>query len=373
MIRKRILFFIESFSCGGAERVLLTILRNLDMQQFDVTVLVFSDKGVNREAFHNLNVRIVSVFSQRPGRLDDIKYKLVYRILPPGIASKWLLGGIKADTYVAFAEGFCTKILSSLPRKKRKIAWTHIDLQNFPWTLEQGIYRDQREETLAYEKFDTVVGVSDEVAEVMRTRYGLANVRTIYNPVDEKRILELSGIEPDICVDKSNFNIISVGRLTKQKGYDKLISLMPCILRRNPSVRLYIAGMGEAWSNLKSLIGSLNLTDNVILTGFMENPYALMKEMDLFVCSSVAEGFSLVIAEAMIIGLPVVSMECAGPCELLGRGEYGLLCRTYDELAAAIADISLDEKRLGELRKKAKLRAADFNTEKIIGMIEEIL
>lgn len=183
----------------------------------------------------------------------------------------------------------------------------------------------------------------------------------------------MSREQSDIQIDKSTFNIISVGRLSHQKGYDKLINLMPRILARNPLVKLYIVGEGEERRNLENQIKEQHLTDNVILTGFVKNPYSLMKKMDLFVCSSVAEGFSLVIAEALTVGLPVVSMECAGPNELLGQGKYGLLCSTYDELTNTIVNISQDKKFLQELCEKSRIRASDFNTTNIISTIENIL
>ena len=451
--RKRILFFIESFSGGGAERVLLTILRNLDMEKFDVTVLVMSDSGVYSKDFHSLGINVVPVLSSNSSMLNRVKYKLLYNILSPKVAARWLLKGIEADTYVAFVEGYCTKILSCLRSDKRKIAWVHIDLKNFPWTIEEGIYQNIKEEKDAYEMFDMSIGVSNEVSDVLKTQYGLKYVRTIYNPIDENRIIKMSREQSDIQIDKSTFNIISVGRLSHQKGYDKLINLMPRILARNPLVKLYIVGEGEERRNLENQIkvrtiynpidenriikmsreqsdiqidkstfniisvGRLShqkgydklinlmprilarnplvklyivgegeerrnlenqikeqhLTDNVILTGFVKNPYSLMKKMDLFVCSSVAEGFSLVIAEALTVGLPVVSMECAGPNELLGQGKYGLLCSTYDELTNTIVNISQDKKFLQELCEKSRIRASDFNTTNIISTIENIL
>ncbi len=371
--RKRILFFIESFSGGGAERVLLTILRNLDMEKFDVTVLVMSDSGVYSKDFHSLGINVVPVLSSNSSMLNRVKYKLLYNILSPKVAARWLLKGIEADTYVAFVEGYCTKILSCLRSDKRKIAWVHIDLKNFPWTIEEGIYQNIKEEKGAYEMFDMSIGVSNEVSDVLKTQYGLKYVRTIYNPIDENRIIKMSREQSDIQIDKSTFNIISVGRLSHQKGYDKLINLMPRILARNPLVKLYIVGEGEERRNLENQIKEQHLTENVILTGFVKNPYSLMKKMDLFVCSSVAEGFSLVIAEALTVGLPVVSMECAGPNELLGQGKYGLLCSTYDELTNTIVNISQDKKILQELCEKSRIRASDFNTTNIISTIENIL
>lgn len=373
MRRKRVLFFIESFSGGGAERVLLTILRNLDMTRFDITVLVVSDIGVYRKDFHSLNITIIPVLNCNSRLINKVKYKLVYNILPPKMVARWLLKGIEADTYVAFVEGYCTKILSHLRSDKRKIAWVHTDLNCHPWTIAKGIYHSSKEEKEAYTCFDISIGVSNDVSNVLKNQYGLKSICTIYNPIDESRIVNMSRVQPELNIDKSKFNVISVGRLTQPKGYDKLIDLMPKILASNPSVRLYIVGEGEERQKLEHQIKELNLSDKVILTGFMENPYSLMRDMDLFVCSSVAEGFSLVVAEAFIVGLPVISMECSGPVELLGQGEYGLLCSTYDELANKIAQVSQDNALLQELCNKSKRRASDFNTRNIISTIENIL
>lgn len=373
MMPKRILFFIESFSGGGAERVLYTILKHIDRSRFDVSILVMNDVGVQREAFHALGFKIVNVLDRKISLLNKIKYKLIYNFLPAKLAAKWLLRGIKTETYVAFVEGYCTKILSTISPRIRKIAWVHIDLESFPWTIKKGIFKNKTEEKKAYSRFDEVICVSQEVTKVMRREYGINKARTIYNPIDEDRIIQASKESCGIVVDKECFNIISVGRLTRQKGYDLLIDKMPEIISASPNIRLYIVGEGEERASLESQIKRLGLELHVILTGFLQNPYSLMALMDAFVCSSRAEGFSLVIAEAMIVGLPVISMECAGPCELLDEGKYGILCKSYDELAKSIAVIACDEELLESLRMKSRQRAKDFNTKNTIKCIEEIL
>lgn len=373
MSRKRVLFFIESFSGGGAERVLLTILRNLDMRKFEITVLVMSDCGVYSRDFHDLDIKVVPVIDSRSKLLGNIKYKLLYNYLHSKIALRWILKGIDADTYVAFVEGYCTKLFSYISDIKRKLAWVHIDLEKFPWTTEKGIYVNAEEERTAYKKFDRIFGVSEDVTQMLKRCYGLDDVACIYNPIDEERIRQLSVEDCDAEVNSEMFNIVSVGRLTKQKGYDRLIGLMPKIRAIKPNVRLYIVGDGEDREKLQAMIDDHNLSNHVVLTGFLKNPYSLMRQMDLFVCSSVAEGFSLVIAEALSIGLPVISMRCAGPCELLGDGKYGILCSTYDELAKAILDITNNMDVQSSLRRKARERADFFNTIKIVSQIEEEL
>lgn len=370
--RKEILFFIESFSGGGAERVLLTILRNLDLSRFKIKVLVLNDIGTYSKDFHALDIDVVPVIKSKWNLINKVKYKLLYDILPPTIAARWIFNNITADSYVAFVEGYATKIISNFKINKKKIAWVHIDLKDFPWTIEKKIYKDTSEEISAYRKFDNVIGVSKDVSKILSTDYGLRKVTTIYNPIDEQRIKLLSEKDYD-AVDTSFFNIVSVGRLTKQKGYDRLISLMPDILAKNPKLKLYIVGEGEEQKNLEYQIDKMGVSQNVILTGFIPNPYSLMKQMDLFVCSSVAEGFSLVIAEALILGMPVVSTRCSGPVELLDNGKYGILCHSYEELRRIIVKLSQSTEKLKELKELAQERSRFFNTQEIIKQIQSIL
>lgn len=371
--RRKVLFFIESFSGGGAERVLLTILRNIDRERFDITVLVMSDTGVYSADFHASGVEIIPILNSNIQFWNKIKYKLLYYLLPANIACKWVLRGLKADTYVAFIEGYCTKLFSKISNTVKTIAWLHCDLAKLPWTIEKGIFRIVEEEREAYNQYNNVIGVSESVTEMLKTKYRLKNVKTIYNPIDEYRIKRLSDEPCKLYIDKDMFNIVSVGRLTLPKGYDKLIGLMPGILALNPQIKLYIVGDGEDRPQLEAEIHKLGLDESVILTGFMDNPYSLMKEMNLFVCSSVAEGFSLVIAEAMTVGLPIVSMECAGPNELLGNGKYGVLCSTYGQLAQNIIALSRDKELVQHLRRKSLKRSEDFNTAQIVKSIESIL
>ena len=373
MTRKRIVFFVESFSGGGAERALLTILKALDLTKFEPVVLVVSDVGVQRDHFHNLGVEIIEVCPNLDSFIGKLRYKLLYSILPPYLACRWICKGINAEAFVAFVEGYCTKIFSRLPSAKNKIAWVHTDLKTFPWPIQKRIYDNLNEEKAAYRKYDSVIGVSETASAVMRSLYGIENTVTVYNPIAEDLILEMKGVQSEIDVDHGSFNIISVGRLTAAKGYDRLISIMPRLLSVNPRIKLYIVGEGEDRDLLEKQIERLGLKDKVFLPGFLHNPYALMNKMDLFVCSSIAEGFSLVIAEAMTVGLPIVSMACAGPKELLDFGKYGILCNSYSDLAQAIGEISNNPSLQAALRDKAVTRSRMFNTVNTIHQIEALL
>lgn len=341
MKRKNILFLIESLGGGGAEKVLSTIMKYINRERFNITVCVISGGGVyEKNIAESVCVHRVlkSATSYRGlGKVwYQIKYHLIYHWLPmPFVYNLFIPHG--NDVEIAFVEGFATKILScSTNSKAKKIAWVHCDLRSQPWPIQQGIYKDKAEEADAYRRFQKVVCVSQQVEQVMKKHYGLSNTTTIYNPLDGEEIMHLSKQECPFRVDVAKFNIISVGRVECVKGYDELIPIIRNIREEGKDVHLWIVGEGSQAQMLKSLVEEMGMGKHVSFTGFIKNPYSLMSQMDLFVCSSRAEGFSLVIAEAMILGIPIVSMNCAGPRELIQRCGVGCLCDSYEDLEQVI-------------------------------------
>lgn len=337
----RVLFFIESLEGGGAEKVLETLVRHIDKKKYDLTVIAISgggkyEKSIASHAKYSCLLRHPSCYRGIKKIFYALKYKLIYSWLP-----NWLIYRLFIpkgfDVEVAFVEGFATKLLAaSCNKHAKRIAWVHCDLKVQPWTMSAGVYRSRNEEAHVYGKYDAVVCVSRNVDSVMKELYGLSNTMTIYNPIDERDIKNLALQKCEWGVDGSQFNIISVGRLEKVKGYDKLIPIIKNVRNKGVDVHLWIVGNGTQKGVLENLVKRVNLEGCVTFTGFMKNPYSLMSKMDLFVCSSRAEGFSLVIGEAMILGIPVISMNCAGPRELISMCNAGVLCGSYDEMEREI-------------------------------------
>lgn len=374
-MKKKILFFIESLSGGGAEQVLVTMLRHFDYNKYDVTLLTVSDVGVHLNDIDYNKVHYKSVIPRHSGWLANLwyslKYKLIYQWLPARLVA-WLIIPSGFDTYIAFVEGYSTKIIGRLPARMKKIAYVHIDLQNYPWTLQQGIYRSLDEERDIYNQYDKVVCVSHSVEEVMRSHYGLDNTITIYNPIDVEFINQKAKEQVDITLS-SGINFVTVGRLAPQKGYDLLIPIIARLRSEGMDVSLYILGDGGDRELLEGQILELGVQKCVHLMGYRTNPHAIVSKMDVFVCSSRAEGYSLVIAEALSIGVPVISTNCAGPNELLEDGKYGVLCEDYDQLYEALKNVILNPSTLIELRLKSKERGKFFSVCHTIKSIEKIL
>ena len=371
---RNILFFIESLSGGGAEKVLVTLLNHIDYSKYRITLLTLADIGIlkNDIDFSKIEYRTIIRQSSNPFLKFwyKIKYKLIYRYLPAKIVSKWIIPQKGIDTYIAFTEGYCTKILAHTP--KNKYAWVHIDLKALPWTINEGIYNNLQEEKIAYSKYDKVICVSNSVKKIMTDEYGLEHVETIYNPIDTQDIIERSKRITSISVS-NGFNLISIGRLVPQKGYDLLIPIIGKLIKDGINVHLYILGTGIELQNLEIIISKEGINNHIHLLGFEENPYSIVEKMDLFVCSSRSEGYSLVIAEALTLGVPVISMNCSGPNELLDNNKYGRLCNSYEELYQSIKSAITDKDYYQNLKEKATKRKDFFDINTTMQQIDNLL
>ena len=375
-MKRKVLFLIESLSGGGAEKVLSVILHRLDKDLFDITVCPIVDSGVYREAVKSCVSNYSPVICYDGGPIqravNRFKYKLVYSWLPLSWVFKLFIPKDN-DVEIAFCEGFVTKLLSRSGSKAKKMAWVHTDLAANPWTLQQGIYGSKEEERLAYLRYDKVVCVSNVAEAIMQRDYGLDNTAVIYNPVDSDAILSASREDCTVTMDSSCFNIVAVGRLVPKKGFDELIRIVAGLATDNPKVQLYIVGEGSDRLRLEGLITECEAKNKIHLTGYLVNPYALMSRADLYVCPSSAEGFSLTVAEAMVLGIPIVSINSAGPAELLDNGRYGELCSDYGELSESLRKAVSDKEYLNDLRQRSGERKARFNIDDSLGLIKELL
>lgn len=334
MKKKKVLFFIESLSGGGAEKVLITVLQHLNYLNFEIGLLTVNDIGVHLDKIDKNKLNYYTICGKGKSFFERLLYRLIYHILPGWLVCKIFVPK-GYDIYIAFVEGYCTKILSHL--NKQKIAWVHCDLSTHDWPVKLGIFSSKYDEAIAYSKYDKVICVSKAVENIMLSDYGLQKTQTIYNPIDEKIVKELGKAPIETPIDKSVKNIVSVGRLVKQKGYDQLLPIIKNLSKKGHKIHLWIIGDGEERNNLTKQVEELEIKDLVTFTGYLSNPYALMSKMDIFVCSSRTEGYSLVIAEAMILEIPVISINCSGPRELIGNNRYGTLCSNYNELEFQIS------------------------------------
>jgi glycosyltransferase involved in cell wall biosynthesis len=216
---------------------------------------------------------------------------------------------------------------------------------------------------IGYPRADAVVALSEGVREELIADYGLAaaSVVTIHNPVELDALTATARQTVAPPVIKDGRWIMGVGRLIRQKGFDRLIRAVADLKR--PDVRLVLVGEGPDREALTAQARELSVP--LLMPGFVRQPMHWLAHADLFVLSSRWEGFGHVIVEAMAAGAPVISFDCPhGPRDIIETGVNGLLVPDGDEaaLTAAMARV-LDDRDLAErLAKAATNSAARFSS-----------
>lgn len=229
---------------------------------------------------------------------------------------------------------------------------------------------------LLYRKSKIVISNSHGNAQDLIENFSVPKdkMRVIHNPIDLEKI---NNIKPIInFFDEKSFNIVTLGRLTKGKNHTMLIEAVK--KTENPSIKLYIFGLGELQNELEVLIDKLNLKNQVKLMGFDPNPYKYLKSADLFIFGSNHEGFPNVLLEAMSCGLPILTTNCkSGPSEIMELKtlkndimvtDYGILVPTDDaELMSKGINHFLSNKTFTDNYKTNVFRrSSDFRKNKIL-------
>ena len=381
MKKKKLLFCANGLYGGGAEKVLQTLLCNLDYSKYDITLYSVMEDILNDK--YPKNIKYKYIFKQRATNVitrlwaritNKIKLIIYYNLSPSWFYRLFVRG--KYDTEIAFIEGYSTRIISgSTNKSSRKTAWVHIDLLNNHWT--EITFKNNYEEAEAYSKFDNIVCVSNNVKQSMAQLFpDISKLKVAYNPIDDQNIRQLSREKTSLKIDNdATIKLVSTGRLVPQKGYDRLLPIIKRLINDGLKVSLTILGEGGDRQQLEEYIETNNLTNRVSLPGFVDNPYAAMAKHDIFVCSSRAEGYSTAVTEALILGLPVVTTDCSGMKELLGNdNEYGIVTPNDDEaLYRGIKSLADDDNIFQLYKSKATERGKDFSLTKQIAEIENIL
>lgn len=369
---KNILFIIPTLGGGGAEKVLIDILNNMNYKKYNVTLLLHCKSGVHLESV-NSNVKIKNIYDPNKFKaryIHSIYYRIVmylYNQFPKVLYS--LLIRHKQDVEIAFLEGEAVKFLNnSNNENSKKIAWIHTDFNTF----DRKILKDNFK---YYQCIDKVVCVSNDAKKSFQSVYPeyKDKATVIYNLIDKETIIKKANLSHDNKLSKNT--ILGIGRLVKEKRFDVLIKAHKLLLEDGINNELVIIGNGNEEENLKILIKELGIEDSVKLIGFKANPYPYIKQCDVFVLSSEVEGFSLVLCESIILGKAIVSTDCTGPREILNDGEFGLLSPKNDEinLKENIKKLILDEELKTYYGNKSIERSKIFNVEETMNQINQLI
>lgn len=366
--KRKVLFLVDSLSNRGAAHVLTTLVQYIDKTKFDVTVCAINGGGKYEAIIkENVNYKVISSGGGFRDKLVNKWQSLswVYKLYMPK----------DSDVEIAYTEGLAAKLLSHSSNKRaKKYAWIHSDMTKNHWSQEY--YNDLSAEAKVYNRFDKIISVSNNICSAFKSVLPQVNVpvKTIYNPIDSLAIRVKSfGLAEDV-VKSSTIRLVAKGRLEAQKGFDRLLRVVNRLIEDGFDLELWILGDGADRGILQHYITSHNLQEKVKLMGYHQNPYKYLVQGDLFVCPSLAEGYSISVTEALILGLPVITTECSGMSELLKDGEAGVITENTEEaLYEGIKKLLNDPALLAQYRKRSEVRGWDFDVEALMVPIEKLL
>ena len=363
-MKKKVLFLITTLMGGGAERVLVNLVNALDKRRFDVTLLCVFDVGVNRKSLSG-----------------DVRYRYIFKNVFRGNSRLFEMLSPRAlhrafikeryDIEVAFLEGVAARIVSGCEDPGTKtVCWVHTSLGED--AVFAAGFRSKREALSCFAQFDRIVCVSDGVRADFVKKTGL-NADVLYNPIDGSRISALSREPAEYPYRDGLPAVCAVGKLAPVKGFDRLVHICRKLNADGVPAHFYICGEGGEREKLLRLAEQAGVSERFTLTGFLQNPYAVMAKCDVFVCASHREGFSSVAAEAGFCRLPVVTVDVPGMRELLGE-DGGMICPNNDgDLFEALKQILMNREQRDRLAENGSLRSARFDISKATPAIEEYL
>lgn len=366
---KKVLFLIHDLGQGGAEKVLVNLVNNMDHTKFDITVMTLFDYGENRQ-FLSQNVKYKSWCKRMiPGNSHLMKL-----LRPEQLHS--LMIKEHYDIEVAYLEGPCARVISGCNDPDvKKIAWIHIEQHTEKRAAES--FRNVSEAKECYRRFERIICVSETVKEdFFRILQIPVPHEVLYNTNESEKIVQLSQKTVELKKgDAGEFKIVGAGKLLKSKGFDRMERIVKRLKEQAYPVHLYILGEGPERSSLQEYLRENELESSITLLGYQLNPYPYMAKCDLFVCASYAEGFSTATTEALIVGTPVCTVEVSGMKEMLGENnEYGMVVENNDEALYRGIKRLLDEPDLlKHYKRQAEIRGKAFSTKKTVDAVQNMM
>lgn len=395
-MKKKILFVINNLNCGGAEKALISLLETIDYSKYDIDLLLFKQEGVfmskipskvnllptpknykyfdmpvkksileliKKFRFNVAFARVVSVYIFKTEKSKAVLEQRVWKYLSKGIN--------KLDTEYDVAIGYLEKnpvyFCVDKVKAKRKIGWIHNDYEKL------GMSKDI--DNKYFKKLDYIFTVSEECLNVLervfpqyknkfKIMHNIISVETVKNLSDENI--------DDVVFNNENINIVSVGRLNYQKGFEMAVEACAILKGKGYKIKWNIVGEGEERVKLENMIKELNVKNEFNLLGIRENPYPYVKQSDIYVQPSRFEGKSIAIDEAKILNKPIILTNFSTANDQIISGFNGLICdmnskALANEIEKVISNNRLKNKLVNNLLKES------FSNEKEINKLYSVI
>lgn len=372
---QKLLFMIINMNVGGTEKALLTMLNEVNREKYEVTLLMLEEYGgFLKDVPTWVKVKYVYEYKDLKKYIDNPpqllakelikshKYIKGLSLLASYTVSKltndmsnyyrYILRNVnnskeEYDIAVAYAGpmDFITYFVSNKINATKKVQWIHFDITKIGF--------NNKFASKNYRKFDKIFVVSDEGRDKINNVIPelKSKTETFFNIISPKIISNMSQVGESFSDDFDGFRILTVGRLSKEKGQDLTISVLARLKSEGYKVRWYCVGDGAARKEYEKNIDELGIKEDYVLLGANSNPYSFMKDCDIYVQSSRHEGYCITLAEARCFNNPIVTTNFTGASEQVRDGETGLIAEVNEKDLYIKVKTLLDD---GTLRKVMK-------------------
>lgn len=371
MEKIKILFVQHELLVGGAEKALFDLIQLMDKSKFDITVFAQRNTGPWDEKFRQAGIHLIYDYSCRKATFNPVekagnivkklKTMEAYKNHGKGLLDVCCPG---MDIVVSFSAWENEELIFA--KGAKTVKYIHGDVSTNSQFRDEALSSQEM-----LERFDKIVCVSEQARKAFEAHTGLHDtVEMHFNPLDSETVLRRASEPIDFPQDAPV--ICAVGRLSAEKGFERLVYIHKRLLERGVYHKLVLVGDGIDRGFVERMIKMTGTEDTVILAGYQENPYPYMKQCRFLVNSSYTEGLPVIAMECLCLGTPIVAaVPSVG--EVFGEEPCGLITENDTvSLEEGIFRMLTDETLYAGTKAAAERRSAFFDGKRMVGEVEEM-
>ena len=370
--RKRICFLPNRLMLGGIEMVLVDALKVLH-DKYDVEIIIFVD-----EQCETILDRIPNDVKITLKQLPKNRILKRFSTIPflSGFYFGKAIGKCHYDYLITLRPSVIQACFAN--KAKHKIYWSHNDFYKFYIKKQYSLKGKLKNYgfKLIYRQHDMIWTVSETIQHEIEGKTQMNNIYALPNPINCSEINRKATEECDLVFDTTKTNIVMIGRLSKEKGFDRVIRFM-CndVLNTFPNTHLYIMG-GGGIEGYQDFINKFEHKDKVSLIGPKDNPFPYLKQAQLLVCPSRDESFGLVLLEAMLLKIPIITTDTVGGRYVTQNNTLGCCVKNSDASLQTAIENFLENKdnyrySLDNAQYWAEQHDLKFFEKRILALLEE--
>ncbi len=374
-MKKQLLFVINHLTVGGIQKTLISALKVIDYNKYDVTVylrknrtdllpliderakvIINNDKNryyrKPKAVIYQILIKLFNLLGRKKiAEKINIKLTDLIREYSMCYEQKTFFSDKKYDIAIAYAHGYPAYFVADYVKADKKFIFFHVSTQELPEVHKKFI-----------SSFDKAAAVNDELARLISEWYPCLSdkIYVVENFVDRELIKKQS---EEIKFEKyEKLTLCTCGRFAPVKGFDLAVEAAKILKENGIDFAWYFVGDGTEREKIEKLSEKYGLSENIIFTGMQKNPYPYISLCDIYIQPSYEEAWGLTIAEAIRLEKPVISTETVGGTKLIKNEKNGILCETNPKSVADTIIRLINNKELYKTV-KSNLEKADYSGE----------